>query len=477
MICNGLAGAFLVALTIPVLGAGPASQPQARVIRVEKTGGDFDSIQKGIDGAPEHAVIQIGPGTFEGSLKITRPVVLEGAGWDRTIIVATLPPLDEVQAAGKDLEEAYRQALMAKNQAAADQLSADFRHKFLQPGLRVEDARGVEIRNLKITAAGRDVPKDSALREMVLVTFVGSLAKVENCVVTGSPGDGVHIVSDSVVEVSNSLVAGHWGTGIEIGSRDYTFARGTVSDCDVRNCHYASIWVAHEAEATIQRCRIWGAAWHGIRYDHASPTITHNRIYGNARCGIYASGDTQATVSENLFVGNDLAGYPSNKDTISGNTFVLNNVDYENSGIVVIGDSRPTIERNIFFNMPCGVSLWREGDKKSPDYGKLPSADIRRNVFWQVADPIRRSAEEPTEQQPWEAVPLEAQMECEVVDPGFVDAEKEDYALSAGSALREKKIGVADPVKGESPFPLQEEEIAIIPEGETREYDKWKQVK
>jgi parallel beta-helix repeat protein len=466
-------------ILIIALDAAPATQPAAApvVLRVEKNGGDFDSVQKAIDGAPEGAVIRIGVGTWEGSLKITRPVTLEGAGWEKTVIVASLPPNDEAQDAMQQLEEAARQAAASKNFAALAQLQADLQRKFQQPGVQVEDARGVEIRGMKIAAAGKDVPASSLLRGMKLVSFIGSLARMENCVVTGSPGEGIQISSDSVVEISKSLSAGHWGTGIVIGSGDRTFARGTVSDCDVRNCYYAGIRIGPDAQATIQRCRISGAAWHGIRYDDASPTITNNRIFGNARCGIYASGDTQARISQNLLVANDIACWSANKDSISGNTFVLNNADYENSGIVAVGDCRPTIERNVFFNMPWAIRLWSDQDMKSPNFGKIASAVILRNVFWQVATPIQQQAKEPTEQQPADEVPLTAEMECEAVEPGFVEVETENFALSPGSALREKKVGVADPLEATSPFPLQEEESAIIPDGPTREYDKWKQVK
>ena len=37
--------------------------------------------------------------------------------------------------------------------------------------------------------------------------------------------------------------------------------RATIADCDVRNCHYAGICVRPGSHATIERCRISGAAW------------------------------------------------------------------------------------------------------------------------------------------------------------------------------------------------------------------------
>ena len=48
-----------------------------------------------------------------------------------------------------------------------------------------------------------------------------------------------------------------------------------------------------------------GTAWHGVRYDDASPTLTANHIFANARSGIYASGKTSAIIKDNLFTANE----------------------------------------------------------------------------------------------------------------------------------------------------------------------------
>jgi hypothetical protein len=72
-----------------------------------------------------------------------------------------------------------------------------------------------------------------------------------------------------------------------------------MRDSDVRNCYHRCVTLVTE-EATVERCRISGSAWHGIRYDNCSPKILNNHIFGNARSGIYASGQTRATVVGNV---------------------------------------------------------------------------------------------------------------------------------------------------------------------------------
>jgi pectin methylesterase-like acyl-CoA thioesterase len=47
-----------------------------------------ESIQKAIDSAASGSVIKIAAGVFHERLSIDKPVTLQGAGWDKTIIEA-----------------------------------------------------------------------------------------------------------------------------------------------------------------------------------------------------------------------------------------------------------------------------------------------------------------------------------------------------------------------------------------------------
>src|SRR5205823_5486936 len=125
-------------------------------------------------------------------------------------------------------------------------------------------------------------------------------------------------------------------------------------DSDVRNCYHRCITISGEG-TLIERSRISGSAWHGIRYDNCSPTIRANLIFGNARSGIYASGTTTAQVTGNVFWRNEMDGMScwfNNADHIEGNTFVGN----LREGIAVLGDAKPTLARNIVAGSPVGVS-------------------------------------------------------------------------------------------------------------------------
>lgn len=63
---------------------------------------------------------------------------------------------------------------------------------------------------------------------------------------------------------------------------------------------------------------------------------------------------------------------------------------------------------------------------------------------------------------------------CQVLDPKIVNPEAQDFSLSSDSPLRRDRIGAADPLARESRWPLQSEELPMIPNGPTRDDRQWK---
>ena len=240
----------------------------------------------------------------------------------------------------------------------------------------------------------------------------------------------------------------------------------------MRNCHYAGVRIAADNDDTrIERCRISGAAWHGIRYDNASPRIVNNLIFGNARSGIYASGETAAVVSGNLFYANEMCGVScwfQNADTIEGNTFVEN----QRSGLEILGASKPTVRRNIFYANPTSVFLGNIGSES-----RFAQSDgtvaLDTNLFWANEHDVAWRPDANTV----ETIVPGQETHTLQTDPQFAAAETKDFSLAAGSVARQKDVGVADPMPLASPWPLQPEERAIIPEGDTRDSRQWRHAK
>jgi hypothetical protein len=251
-----------------------------------------------------------------------------------------------------------------------------------------------------------------------------------------------------------------------VGARqDVCTAR--LTDSDIRNCHYAGIRIAPDNQATIERCRVSGAAWHGIRYDDASPRILGNLIFGNARSGIYASGRTAAVVKGNLFYADEMGGMScwfQNQDLIEGNTFAHHRL----AALSILGASKPTVRRNIFYTNPIGVSRADIGDN-SPFAKSDGSMLLEDNLFWANEHDIQKGHAPGA----YEPVALDGRTGV-AANPQFVAPTAKDFSLRADSPARRQGIGVADPVSFPSPWPLQPEESAIIPQGDTRDYRQWR---
>jgi hypothetical protein len=435
------------------------------LLTVGKEGAPYATIQAAIDAAPSGAVVRVGPGTYAGGIKIEKPLRLVGDGWGRTTLLAPTLTTAAIEPA---LREAMRRAAEAKTAEEQQRIRQAFLDTNLRPAVLITKARGVRLSHLKITCQG--LPQQERLRPAAHVVVRGAEATIRHCAILGASGSGILLADGAVAEIRDSLVAGLWWTGIEIGVRgDLTPCRASVADCDVRNCYYAGITIRKDAEATIERCRISGAAWHGIRYDDCAPKILGNRIAANYRCGIYASGKTAATVKQNLFVKNNMSCWFENRDRVVENTFAGQGKD----GLWVLGASQPVVERNVFFDhaqaVVCGTVNASASTAKV-----VGTPQLAGNLFWKTAQPlVRRKAGQtpPEESQP---VPLAADTHSVKLDPEFVDLQAGDFSLAATSPARRARIGVANPLPLASPWPLQPEEKAIIPDDPAGDERQWK---
>ena len=274
--------------------------------------------------------------------------------------------------------------------------------------------------------------------------------------------NGVIVSNGSDVEIRGTLVAAMWGTGVAVYSGEQKDAKPSkmhLIESDIRNCYSRCVTISCEG-TTIDKCRISGSAWHGIRYDNCSPTIVGNLIFGNARCGIYASGSTSAIVRGNLFFKNEMDGMScwfNNTDTVDGNTFAGN----LREGIAVCGDAKPKLSDNILANNPVGIAC-SQINNKGAGIGN-PQPRIEKNWFWKNDSDIKRLDKiEPIPDGNTQA------------DPKFVNDVAQDFSLAADSPARQANAGA-----GEFDFPaeslaVQMEEKSIVPETDTRDYTQWK---
>jgi hypothetical protein len=388
------------------------------------------AIQQRIDDAAPGATIRLEPGEYRERLVIDKPLTLEGAGWDKTTLL--------VEGRAAEEFEKIRQTLKANPSAAeVERLRKQFTEEMARPVLTVTGAPGVTIRGLKFSSPGRRIA--GSLLPTATVKLSRCDVRLSDCAVVAGPGDGVRLTDQSRATLEHCLVAAVWGTGVVVGARqDVCTAR--LTDSDIRNCHYAGIRIAPDNQATIERCRVSGAAWHGIRYDDASPRILGNLIFGGMSCWF------------------------QNQDLIEGNTFAHHRL----AALSILGASKPTVRRNIFYTNPIGVSRADIGDN-SPFAKSDGSMLLEDNLFWANEHDIQKGHAPGA----YEPVALDGRTGV-AANPQFVAPTAKDFSLRADSPARRQGIGVADPVSFPSPWPLQPEESAIIPQGDTRDYRQWR---
>jgi beta-lactamase regulating signal transducer with metallopeptidase domain/nitrous oxidase accessory protein NosD len=409
-----------------------------------------ESLQAAIDAAPAGAVIKVGEGEWKERIVISKPLTLEGAGWEKTLL---FPDQHDPRATQqrKELEERAK-AVLDPAESARIWKDEDATY---EPTITVRDTDKVIVRGIKIRGLlfeGRNVAR--SLYSDPLVTFLKAKGTLAECAVTGYY-DGVKVSDGSDVQIRGCLIAAMWSDGVHV----YSGGRVELMESEVRNCCYANVVVGRRAkDSHIEKCRFSGTAWHGIRYDDASPTITGCRFFNIARCGIYASGKTNAVVKDNLFQGVGIWCLLGSDDTIEGNTFV----DVADGALGVSGGAKTRVIRNVFANSGAAITCTKVNGT-DPQAQIVGDPKLEANVFW--SNKVNFKAGDETKPVP--AGNLEA-------DPKFVAAAQRDYTLATDSPARAAKAGAATPLGLASPWPLLAEEKAIIPDEDTRDVQYWK---
>jgi serine/threonine protein kinase len=392
--------------------------------------GTYPTLSAALSDASPGEVIRLGEGTCRERVVINKPVTLIGAGWEKTSI---------------ELADSATEPLQIP----------DVPEEATQSTFLIGTGGEVILEGLAISRKGIPPMGDlspSSLASAVTI-YQGSVV-LRDCALTGSPGSLLS-ARNARVTMEGCLVAGAWQTGItllDVESAD-------IRRCVVRNCRYAGIVIGIQSrDVTIAGNQITGSAWHGIQYDQdCAPVITGNVIQHHAQNGIIAFGNTKGEITGNVIADNETAGITfreNSHDQITRNLFIGN----RRESIFLADHSSPQIRRNIFSG---------KGIHQQPLDRVYGSPVIAENVFWDMT-------------RPWERWTEKGPAEFPLPEGNRVEDPKlggNTYALPAGSPLRAAGIGPEAIPETDSPFPIQPEETAIIPDGDTRDFNAWKRPK
>jgi len=374
--------------------------------------GEGPSIQEAIDAAPAGGTIHVAAGEYGESLVVTKALTLIGEGAQTTRVRSP--------EAGKS-------------------------------ALEVLGAGRVVVRGLRFSATGEH--EGGKLRPSAIVRLAGN-ARLMDCTVIEGPANGIVVAAGAEVELVDCRVAAVWAEGVVVEKG----ASARIEGCEVRNAYHYGILIRSDA-AHVEDCRVSRTGWHGVRYDHCSPTVRGNLLHDNDRFGIYLNGATGGTIQGNHLHGNGYAGivtWGSGTDRIEGNTFSKNG----RSGLEILEESGPILRRNLFVSNGRGVGNGNVSED-SPFVAKQGEVVFEENVFWENGEDTRWVANRAILGEA-EAGAFFARGRNRVLDPRFAGAEEGDYRLEADSPARIAGVGVADPPPIESPWPIQPEELRFL---------------
>ena len=144
---------LLAALALAVAGAAWADHPPPGKIQLAgQPDQNFATIQAAIDAALAGGTVLVGEGRYDERLRITRPVMLVGAGPGKTVIGAVLETREAAENAILDEFNRRIAPLRANNQPLsqeAQKLAIDTRQRLVQlwePIITIENANGARKR-------------------------------------------------------------------------------------------------------------------------------------------------------------------------------------------------------------------------------------------------------------------------------------------------------------------------------------------
>lgn len=264
-----------------------------------------ESIQAGIDAAPEGAVICLSEGVWKENLTISKSLTLRGVSAEATSIHAGSPEKEAITIIVPEGEETVDVSIDSVTVAQASGYfvaGIEIRgpaHLAITDSVIVENAYGIRmwdssevtIADSAITANYRGISVgDSAEANITDCNVTGNfhgieswsseLLAIRNCTISGNAADGIH--HPRHVAVTDCTISENGRTGIFMELSD----QAVITNCTVSANGSAGSQLFDSAQASIVDCTIAGNH-HGLELrDSVNVTIIGNEVFGNTGFGL-----------------------------------------------------------------------------------------------------------------------------------------------------------------------------------------------
>ncbi|MCU0466203.1 MAG: right-handed parallel beta-helix repeat-containing protein [Anaerolineae bacterium] len=311
------------------------------VVDVRGTG-QYTRITDALTAAPAGARITVKPGTYTESLKLTKPVTIEGQGDRSRIIVQS----DAGDCIFMDTDEATVSGLSLRCVAGSRGVKCY--------GVNIPKGR-LLLRDCDITSdslacvaihnpAARPYLVDCVIHDgktMGLQIYENGGGVIEDCVVYGNTLAGLEIITGGNPTVRRCIFRDGKGSGMFV----YKNGDGVIEDCEVYGNTFAGLAIQTGGNPTVRRCTFRDGKAGGVYvYENGGGVIEDCEVYGNAFAGLEIKTGGNPTVRRctfrdgktgGVFV-NDNGGGVIEDCKVYGNT---------NAGLAIKTGGNPIIRR------------------------------------------------------------------------------------------------------------------------------------
>jgi hypothetical protein len=193
----------LAALALLVLGLGlgtPVGLAQ-RTITVCPQGCHYSKIQQAISAASEGDTIQVGAGTYQENLTITKRLTLQGEGKDKVTIQGTVTILSTKLVTLSGFTVKGGQGVYIEDSTTV---------VFSDNAFVESTVEGLLARSSSITVRGNLISRNKSYG---LLLILGSKAFITSNTITSNGGDGINIVA-SQADIRDNIVRDNGGCGV-----------------------------------------------------------------------------------------------------------------------------------------------------------------------------------------------------------------------------------------------------------------------